>query len=265
MPIRGFPNGVIACFTEPNSVGDIEDYNAPRNAPAKNPGAYLDLVQWHIDFFQYELAFPIITTAVTHPTIPGQNKYWGPSNQYYMNDPTYVSAISYRVPGQTIVTDHTLVNHNLGYAPLAFVAWENTMIMPGVTVQIESDGRTRFISLFATSSVLGIREVATSSSASLPAVSRSYKSLIFKATEAQGGRPLFGREGANVVLGRGKVDTSKSYLRRVGGAETPFDLDRGPTIDINSGRTRVVTGGNFLTEPGYAGGFTGPTYVAVGS
>lgn len=265
MPIRGFPNGVIACYTEPNSVGDIQDFDAPRNAPAKYPGQYLAHIDWHIDFFQYELAFPVAGTWVTHPTIAGSEKFWGPSDQYWMGNPTYVSAIGYRVPGQTVITDHILVNHNLGYAPLAFVAWDNAMIMPGVTVQIESDGRSRFISLFVTGSVLGIREVATSSLSALPAVSRYYQSLIFKTTEAQAGRALFGREGANVVLGRGKVDTSKSYLRRVGGAETPFDLDRGPTIDVSHGRTRVVTGGNVLTELGYGGSFSGPAYVAVGS
>lgn len=265
--LRGFKTAnIVACFDEPTpAVGEQwRDINAPCNAPALNPGAHLAAVHWHSDFFHYELASPIQTVSVNHPALSGREKYWGPSNQFWMGDPTYTSAISYRVPGQTVSAEHTLYNHNLGYVPLAFVAYGGRMLMPGVAVQIDSDGRSRFVSPYATSTGVGLREVYNSSLDSLPAVTRQYQVIVFRVPQAAAQRALFGKEGANVVIGRGKVDTSKQYLRRVGSGDTPFDIDRGPTVDINSGRTRIVSGGVTTTESGYSGSFAGPAHIAVG-
>lgn len=265
MPIRGFPTqGIVACFNEPDTGGSIEDFNASRNAPARDPGSYISYVQWHINFFQYELAYPVQTVNINHPGIAGSQKYWGPADQFWMGSPTYTSSISYRVPGQTLSTDHALFYHNLGYVPLAFVAYNGNMLMPGVAVQIESDGRSRFVSPYINTSFVGLREVYNSSIDGMGGVTRTYQIMVFKVPAAEAQRALFGNEGANVILGRGKIDTSKQYLRRVGSGDTPFDIDRGPTVDINSGRTRIVSGGDYITESGYGGSFNGSPYVAVG-
>ena len=48
MPIRGFPDrGVVACFNEPNQSGSIDDWNAPRNAPIRDPLNNIQNVVWH--------------------------------------------------------------------------------------------------------------------------------------------------------------------------------------------------------------------------
>lgn len=266
MPVlRGFPNeNIVAVFDEPTSSGAIDNFNAPRNAPARLPGANIASVHWHIDFFQYELAMPIQSVTVSHAALAGREHFWGPQDVFWIRDPVYTSGISYGVPGRTALAQHTLVTHNLGYVPLAFVAYGGRMLMPGVAVQVASEGRNRFVSPYITSSIVGLREVYNSSANALGAVSRTYQVIVFRVPEVEGARALFGREGSNVVLGRGKIDTSKQYLRRTGAGDSPFDIDRGPTVDINSGRTRIVTGGTTTTEAGYAGSFTGPDYIAVG-
>lgn len=265
--IRGFPEeNVIAIFNEPNSSGSVEDYDASRNSPVKNPGQDISNVFFHTDFFQYELAMPIQSRNVSHPALAGRYYYWGPSNQYFLGDPTYTSFISYRVPGQTVSTETLLVTHNLGYVPLAFVAWNGKMLMPGVVVQTESEGRTRFVSSFATTTAIYLREVYSSTESALSSTNQSYQILVFKVSEEDADLPLFGiDESSNeFILGRGKINTINSYLRRTGVGDTPFAIDSGPTIDINRGRTRIVSGGITTTESGYAGSFTGPSFTSVG-
>lgn len=267
MPIRGGFVGspaTVACFTEPNTTGSIQDINSPRNAPAKNPGAYPHLVQWHSEFFQYELAYPIQTVTITHPALAGQSKFWGPSDQFWINAPTYTSQISYQIKGQTSWTEQALFYHNLGYIPLAFVAYNGNMLMPGVAVQIESEGRTRFVSAYVTESYVGITEVYMSSLSEIPAVSRTYQVLVFSSPAANASLPTFSKDANHVQIGKGKIRSSKQYMKKVAPGDTPFDIDSGPTVDINQGRARIVTGGTVMTEPGYGGGFGGPSYIAVG-
>lgn len=264
---RGFPSaGVAALFIEPNQTGRDDDIDAPRNAPAKNPAAHLPNVIWHSEFFQYELAMPIQSVSVSHPALAGRQKYWGEGGYYeglgIGYDPN--QNLKYLVNGQVSSAQHTLVNHGLGYVPLAFVAYGGRMLMPGVLVQTASEGRNRFVAQYATSSIVGLREVMNASQNALGSVSRTYQVMVFRVPAAQSALPLFGRHGASVLLGRGKVDTAKTYLRRPEpGQSSPFSLDRGPTADIDNGRTRIVTGGVTTTEEGYGGSFSGPAFVGV--
>lgn len=265
--VRGFPDqNKIAVFNEPNSSGSIEDYNSSRNTPIRNPAASIANVFFHTDFFQYELAFPIQSVNVPHPGLAGRSYFWGPTDQYWINSPIYTSAISYQVPGQTAVTETLLVTHNLGYVPLVFVAWNGRMLMPGVAVQIDGEGLTRFVSSFVTTTGVYLREVYTSTEGVLNANNQSYQVLIFRTSQATAGLPLMGINSSNgqFILGRGKINTINSYLRRTGAGDTPFAIDYGPTIDINRGRARIVSGGVVSTEVGYGGSFGGPAYTSVG-
>ncbi|HWJ89102.1 MAG TPA: hypothetical protein VNS12_13625 [Pelagibacterium sp.] len=261
--LRGFPaEGIVACFDEAPGGGDWRDINAPRNAPAKNPGAHLSAVHWHSEFFQYELAMPIQTVTVSHAALAGRSIYWGYNLVYDGNNP--VSTIGYLVPGQVATASHTLVSHGLGYVPLAFVAYGGRMLMPGVAVQTASDGRSRFVSPYITSGVVGLREVYNSSSSGLGAVSRTYQVMVFRVPVEDALLPLFGGGGGEAVVGRGKVRTSRTYARHAGGGATPFNIDRGRTVDLNNGRVRIATGGTVTTEAGYGGAFTAPPFVPVG-
>lgn len=261
--LRGFPvQGVVACFDEPNQVGDWWDIDAPRNAPAKNPGAHLAAVYWHSEFFQYELAMPIQTVSVDHPALAGRQIHWGYDLVYNGFNPD--AGGGYLVPGQVAVADHALVDHGLGYEPLAFVAYDGRMLMPGVAVQTASAGRSRFVAPYATTSVVGLREVYNSSSSGLDAVNRSYQVMVFRVPLVDAGLPLFANSSGEVVIGRGKVSTGNAYARKVGAGATPFSMDQGRTVDLNNGRARIATGGVVTTEAGYGGSFVAPPFVPVG-
>lgn len=265
--VRGFPEqNKIAVFDEPNTSGSIEDYNSSRNSPVRSPASFISSVYFHTDFFQYELAMPIQSINVNHPGLGGRTSYWGPANQYWINSATFTSAIPYAVPGQTASNQTLLVAHSLGYVPLAFVAWNGRMLMPGVAVQVESEGKTRFVSAFVDTYGVYIREVYNSTDATINGTNQSYQVLVFKTSVDSSGFPLMGINQANgqFILGRGKINTINSYLRRTGAGDTPFSIDYGPTVDINSGRTRIISGGSNTTEPGYAGGFGGSAYTSVG-
>lgn len=259
--LRGFPaDNIVAVYDEASGGGAIDDLNAPRNAPAKNPGAHLSSVYWHSEFFQYELAMPIQTVTINHPTLAGRSTELGERPGFGWNQPVP----EFTVQGNVGSSNHTLVTHNLGYRPLAFVAYQNRMVTTGTIVQNISEGRSRCVTAYVTNSIVGLRETSVASGNSLPSVSRGYSVLVFRTPETDALRALFGKEGSNVTIGRGLVDTSKSYLRRTGAGDSPFDIDRGPTIDINNGRARVVSGGSATTEPGYGGSFSGPSYTEVG-
>lgn len=250
--LRGFPaQNVVAVFDEATGGGARNDYVSPRNRPARDPQNWIDRVYWHIDFFQYQLAMPIQTVNVPHPVLAGRTQTWG-------------YGTSFTTRGDFAASNHTLVNHGLGYVPLAFVVYDGRMVMPGTIVQNLSEGRSRSIAPYASGSVVGLREVRMTSQNDLPAVSRSYQVMIFSVPAAEASRPLFGREGDNVVIGRGKIDTSRQYLRSVAPGESPFIISRDRTVDIRNGRSRTVIGGQTVTETEYNGSFTGTDFLTVG-
>ena len=263
--LRGFPSqGIVACFEEPSQTGNWWDIDAPRNAPAKDPTAYLSIVYWHSEFFQYELAMPIQTVSISHPSIAGRTSYWGYDRVFNGGRSDAAPTSRYLVAGNVAASNHTLVTHGLGYVPLAFVAYNGRMLMPGVAVQTASEGRSRFVAPYVTETTVGLREVRNSSEAGLGAVSRSYQVMVFRVPEVQASVPLFGRSGGDVVVGRGKVRANRAYLRKVGAGATPFDIDRGRTVDLQNGRARIGTGGDLITEAGYGGAFSAPAFIPVG-
>lgn len=262
MPVfRGFPvEGVVAVFEEPNTIGDIEDFDAPRNGPAKNPAAHVGSVYWHSGFFQYELVSSIQSVTVNHTALNGRTQTYGGGVGVWSTFPAIVGV------GQSRATNFTLVTHGLGYVPLSMVSLDGVLVCPGHPVQmIGTDGRTRSVSAYATSSIIGLREAAKSTQNTLSAVSVTYQVLVLRTPAVSSALPIFGLDGTSVVLGRGKVRTDRQYLRRVGSGDTPYVMPMGPVGDISNGRRRVVLGTTVITEPGYDGSFTGPSYITVGT
>jgi hypothetical protein len=261
MRFKGFASpGVVASFNEAPGGGGLADFDAPRNAPAKTPSAHVDKVGWHGDFFQYELAADPAVVVVNHPSMAGG------SHQYIAS--ILGSSVSVSVFGSAGVSDHTLVTHGLGYVPLAFVAYQGRMLTPGTPVQIESNGRIRFVRAFATSSIIGLRESRVTSSltasSTLSAVSRSYTVLVFREPASSPNLPLFAKIAGEIILARGKARSSKRYLREVAPGETAFAINRDRTLDWQNGRSRIVTGGVTFTEGQYTGSFTGGPFKQVG-
>lgn len=263
--ISGFKaQNVIACFNETAGGGEVLDYNAPRNAPVKNPIASIANVTWHSDFDQFEIVGAERTVTVAHPSVPGKITYLGLSyNGGFVYAPSNIQVAIY---GQSVARNTVLFTHNLGYVPKAFVAIDGNIIPTGYAVQIASNGTMRIVSVYADATVIGLREIGYSLNVALPAISKTYKLLVFRKPVADPTLALMDFNAATNVLrlAKGKIRSDRKYLRRVGVGDSPYDINRGRTIDIKNGRTKVVTGGTAIIEPGYNGSFAGPSSIAVG-
>lgn len=268
--IRGFVSAnIVACFDETPGGGAMFDINAPRNAPAKSPHLHMDKIVWHSDFFQYESAPTPTEVSIIHAALAGFSKYYtiDPSNNW-VNESNTVPSPQYGPPfhvtGQFRETDITLVTHNLGYVPIYYVAVDGHVLTSGTRIQDQGGSRHRYISAFATSSIIGLHEITASDTTTTATLTKTYEVLAFRAPVADPNMPLFGKAGAVMTMSRGKIDSSKAYLRRTLPAESSFDLDLGRTLDIANGGVRIATGGTIISDDKYSGSFTAPPYVAVG-
>jgi hypothetical protein len=252
--LHGF-NGsnVVAAFTEAPGGGNILDINAPRNAPAKSPLAHLDKLAFHSSFYLYEVALDQ-TVAVTHPAIAGGSGgkagFWNASTEF----------LTWEIFGRVEGTQHTLLAHGLPYVPLVVVAYQGVMVVAGTIVQNEAAG-TRFVGVSADASNVYISATGYSSDLTLPAISRSYRVIVFR-TPAAISDALFSGDGTGFQMGRGKVNSQRRYFRRDNGP-APLAMDLGPTIDVGGGGARVVTGGTVQTDQFYSGGFAGSGFIPV--
>ncbi len=153
------------------------------------------------------------------PGLVGPGNLLGLQSAYNGNDSAASVQTRYLVAGRVATSAHTLVNHGLGYVPLAFVAYGGRMLMPGVAVQTGSGGRSRFVAPYITSSAVALREVYNSSSLGLGAVSRSYQVMVFRTPVENAALPLFSGDGSEVVIGRGKISTEQTYARKDGAGQ----------------------------------------------
>lgn len=245
---------VVASWTEPNTMGDFRDFNAPRNAPAKTPLAHLDKIAFHSSFYLYEKAIDR-TVTVNHAAVATKSVYDG-----FTRGSLRPLGIEWQ--GNQLETSRTLLSHGLGYTPLVLVAYSGRVIVGGTIVQTSSAG-TRFVSVYADNSVVGLGECAYANDANLPAVSRSYRVVVFRTPAPNPAKYQFSGNGDQFQIGRGVIDSSKSYLRRVTTSASDLDMDFGRTVDIKNGGARIVTGGNVQTDQFYNGSFTGGGFLPV--
>jgi len=259
--IRGFPaEGIVACFNETPGGGNPKDINSPRNAPAKSPLLHLDRIAFHSDFYQYELAMPIQTVAVTHAAIPVATY----SMQGAPILPGYGNPIGFTIYGQQISGSNVLLTHGLGYTPLVMVAWSGRMVVSGTIVQFAGISSRRFVSVFANNSQVGINWSGYSDTAAMPAITVTYQVMVFRTPAPNPDLPLFSGNATQFQLGRGKVNSSSQYLRKRAALESWFNFDLGRTVDLNNGGARVITGGNVQSDTNYGGSFSGFPSVPVG-
>lgn len=264
---RGFSNeGIAACYEEAPGGGTLFDINAPRNAPAKSPAEHLDKVIWHPRCFQYEIAAGPSDVAITHTALATKNTYYVVSTgggSVGPFPPTGAS-IGFLVQGDQRTSDILLFSHGLGYVPKFMVSLDGRRVPDGFIVQQDSRGGHRRISVFATAGGIYLRESAVSTDIDLAAVAMTYRIMVFRTRAPDPTKPLWAASGGDMQLGRGIIDTTRRYLRRVGAGDTPFALNLGPTIDIRNGGARAASGGVVTSESRYNGSMSAPSYIAVG-
>jgi hypothetical protein len=268
LAFRAFPQaGVVALFDEPNQTGNVHDFDASRNAPAKTPADWLPNIYFHSSLDYMETVFSD-DVVVDHPLIvvtPG-------------------SGFDGYVIWSGVTEDHVLYEHNLGYPPIALVAIGNNIIWPGMLILV--DGGVNFwrygtvycnnthVRLFVKTAVL--------SGNNAPATSATYKVLAFKEQSASGDKLInFDSSTGVTTMGLGRFNSAAGYLQVVPGG-SPLGFAQGRTIDLNNGSIRAFRpdgtffqpggGGQFTITPGtgalgspvqYAGSYPGPPTIQV--
>lgn len=253
--------GIVSVIEDAAGGGVKTDPNAPRNAPAITPASYLDKVLFHIGFDYYRV-FASGTTTINHASVAGVtgNRDAPPASVVSLGN------MAIQVNGQTVVTTHTLYTHNLGYVPRFFVAFNSQMIPPGIPIQQDDLFRDRYVSAYATTSIIGLKDIGHSTDSALSAASRDYQFLVFETVAPNPALPLMSGGPGYVQMGRGMIDTTKRMLRVAVAGDSPFGIALGPTADYNNGGMRVYTpAGVAINTGGYGGSFGAPAAISVGA
>src|SRR5690606_10520714 len=106
---------------------------------------------FHSDFDYYGAVAWDMSRVISHPSVSGLSYQVSPyepaSAQYF---------------GRSSVTTHALITHNLGYVPKFFVAYDGQMIPHGTPIQTDSGNRARFVSAYATTTQIRLKDIGIS-------------------------------------------------------------------------------------------------------
>lgn len=229
-------------------------------APFLEPAQHLSRVRFHsrLQYLAKLLEQPAVTinhtalAGVTGTGITGAPTSGGASSG--SSDPIG--------NGQIRVTDFTLYEHGLGYPPL-YMAMYGTEILSGATlVQEENPGRRRIVSSYATSTIIGLREVAFSSSSALSAASRDYRVLVFRNPASDPAKATLKVSATELYFGQGKIGSGDAMLRgAVPGDSQTFFLPSSETVDNWNGGLRAVAQDRRAVD--VAGDYTGPLFTVA--
>ena len=149
---------------------------------------------------------------------------------------------------------------------MSLVLVDNTSLVSGMRIQYNPDygGIQRDVSVYADNQIIGLSELVVAGSIDAPAISKTYKVLIFKEPLEDSTAPLFGLNNNNVMsLAHDKVRTDRKYVRQVEDSQSGFLIDLGATVDIKNGRTRIVSGNKVYNDPSYTGNFSGSSFARI--
>ena len=220
-------------------------------APYKNPIANIDLIRFHSDLYYYGVVAKDLARVINHAAVAGLT--------------TNVGNTGTIVVGQQAVSEYVLINHNLGYVPLYMVALDGQIIPQGLPIQQEGGGGARFVSSYATTSAIVLRDVGFSSASTLPAQNRTYSVLVFRSPAADPGLPMFHLAPGEAIFGHGKWQLDQNHLRQVGPGDSPFSNPEGPTMAIrNGGMGARLSNGGVVTVGAFNGTYPNPPFISVG-
>lgn len=218
--------GRCALYDEAPGGGAFDNPNSSRNRPLNSPTSWLANLYFHSDFDYMEVSHGPTNVVVNHAqVVPGTQ----PADAN-INFGWYATGV-----------DRLLLTHNLGYLPIAMVAYQNNLIWPGMPVQVQGDGGARFVSFYVTTTQVRLYEFASVVANTLVAAARTYTVLVFRRPPAPSGDILLDFNASTGILkmGRDKFISSRRYLQVVPGG-TPFGIAHGRTIDLKNGAPRAV-------------------------
>jgi hypothetical protein len=242
--------GRVALFDEPVASGDFDDPNSARNAPLNNQVANLQRVRFGSDLDIMEVVSDT-TIAVSHAAVAASSAGGVSGGALSGSSSSNLAATLGYGAG---AANHLLVTHSLGYLPNCIAVVGSNVLFPGMPVQIQSGGRSRYCSLYVTTTQVRLAEWSTVSNAALAAASLNYRVLIFRAPRAPSGSILFEYDPVTgaVTMARGRIDSRRRYLQVVPGG-SPFGIAYGKTIDLKNGAARMVNPDGSVFEPVQAG------------
>lgn len=227
-------------------------------APFDNPTLHMSAVRFHSDL-QY-LSNAIQTTAtINHTSLAGITGT-GVTGAPVSGGSSSGSAQPI-MDGDIRVSDHTLYTHGLGVVPQYQVLYNGEIISGLTRVQLDGDGQARLVGAYATSSIIGLREIAVSTDQALSAASRTYTIIIFRnpAPDMSKGAVRI-KPGTEVYFGYGKVNDSQKPLRRaVPSDPSPFYIPQEPPIAVGNGGFKTVSP---ISGPTILNLYNGPFYNA---
>jgi hypothetical protein len=244
----------LAIWEKPTS-GDVM-------APFDDPLANMDKVKFHSDLQYLSSQAVSADININHTSLAGvtgtgyvAGSGGGPSS----GSSTPIAN------GQVRVSSIDLATHSLGYVPLFYVLYNDRIVSPGTIVQTGTN-MARFVSVYATTTKIILREVAISSSSALPAITKTYNTIVFREPIADPAKPML-RLSANhpMVLARGKVTEADRPLRKAASADAKFYIPTERTLDICNGAIRTISPLDGIVDVGtnYNGGFTSAESILV--
>src|SRR5690606_26844123 len=112
----------------------------------------------------------------------------------------------------------------------------------------------RTVAIRLTTSAVGIYETCFVYQSNLPAITISYRIVLFSPITPSGNKTLQ-IQPDRFIGSRGKLDTNKNYIRR-NPTNPDLWLSKGKTADVANGSFRIVTAnGTTITRDPYSGGF----------
>jgi hypothetical protein len=241
----------VAIYEEAPGGGSAIDPNSLMNRPVLDPLTWIDYVYFHSDFGYYGVVASG-TTTISHPVVAGSTVTVG--------EDAYLSQLYY---GQSQTFDHLLLQHNLGYVPKFFVAYDSKMIPHGMPVQTSGAG-VRLVSAYATTTQIRLREFATSSASDLPATSRDYQVLVFRQDAVDPLLPMLRMEPGDIVFAQGKFRANTPHLRATGSGDSIFAQAKTRTAAVRNGSFRAYPPNGSPVDLGtFTGSLSAPVYINV--
>lgn len=244
--------GKMAIWEKP-AAGDVM---APYDDPIEN----WDLVRFHSDFQYLNNAIEVSAISISHSLVAGVTGtgYSAPSA-----GPGHTGPIA---NGQIVISDKTVYTHSLGYVPWFQLRFDGRVVSPGTVVQLTSDKhKVRFVAPYATSSIIGLRDIGISNSDDLPAQTSIYDLTIFRETAEVPGDPLahLRIDGDPITIGYGRVTSEQRPLRRAVPGDSSFFIPYGRSLDIRNGAVRFINDADEFDIGTYIGSFATAEVIEV--
>jgi hypothetical protein len=237
----------VVIYDEAPGGGDPLDPNSLMNRPVVSPMSWLDSVYFHSDLNYYNTVLYQPSVTVNHPEVSGR------SDQITAN-------VTYG--GRIVTTTHHLVQHNLGYVPKFFVAYNGRMMPHGYPIQNTSSSRKRLVAAYATTTEIRLWECGVSDTQALPAASFNYAVQVFASSSRDPALPNLLIEPGNVVFGQGKFRMDRPPIRVPLSGESPFYQATDRTAAIWNGALRAfLPNGSYQDFGNFTGSLGAPGFI----